>query len=156
MDIIDKIKQTGISVDNLSKATGIPTSRIYKWFSKKAEPKYADTKLLEDFLNKGIIKPDVATPEKVMSVTKNEESLHKLIDSNADLVITNKKLTDLLERAMTNSNSGHPADFSQACLERIAEQGIGVRLFWKTKAEGLSILGNFLSETVKGKHEAST
>ena len=155
MDIIDKIKETGVSVDNLSKATGIPTSRIYKWFSKKAEPKYADTKLLEDFLNKGLVKPDVATLGNAISATKNEESLHKLIDSNADLVITNKKLTDLLEKAMINSNNNHQADFSQACLERIAEQAVGIQLHWKTKEDGLKVLGRLLTETVKKKSEVS-
>ena len=31
MGIIDDIKKTGISVADLSKATGIPAQRIYKW-----------------------------------------------------------------------------------------------------------------------------
>ena len=51
MDIVDKIKGTGISVDELSKSTGIPTGRIYKWFEGKSAPKYADAIKLEDFLN---------------------------------------------------------------------------------------------------------
>lgn len=100
-------------------------------------------------------KPNVATPENAIPTTKNEESLHKLIDSNADLVITNKKLTDLLERAMINSGNSPQVQHSQACLERIAEQGAGLQLSWKTKAEGLKVLGNFLTETVLKKEKVN-
>ena len=151
MDIIDKIKESGVSVDNLSKATGIPTSRIYKWFSKKAEPKYADTKLLEDFLKVGKVKPDVTTP--------NTSRLDDLIEGNKHLSLANKDLAaanlELTLMLKTNSNNNHQNEYAQACLERIAEQGSGVQLHWKTKEDGLKVLGKLLSETVKKKNEVS-
>jgi len=51
MDLIEKIKRSGVSVAELSTKTGIPTGRIYKWLDGSAKPKYEDSKKLEDFLN---------------------------------------------------------------------------------------------------------
>ena len=51
MDLIEKIKRSGVSVGELSTKTGIPTARIYKWLDGSAKPKHEDSKKLEDFLN---------------------------------------------------------------------------------------------------------
>ena len=77
--------------------------------------------------------------DKPLPTTKNEESLHKLIDSNAELVITNKKLTDLLEKAMFNSGTAQPNDAWASYMTRIAQAGVGT--CWETLENGLITLG---------------
>ena len=157
--LLEILKQKGISITKFANETGVSRDSIYGWKDGRGSPKVKDSEIIQKWIENNsemkIVKPNVATPENAIPTTKNEESLHKLIDSNADLVITNKKLTDLLERAMINSGNSPQVQHSQACLERIAEQGAGLQLSWKTKAEGLKVLGNFLTETVLKKEKVN-
>ena len=88
------------------------------------------------------IKPDVATPENV--------EMKSLVQANKDL-----SAAVLILSTRINSNNNHQSEHAQACLERIAEQGAGLQLSWKTKAEGLKVLGNFLTETVLKKEKVN-
>jgi phage repressor protein C with HTH and peptisase S24 domain len=53
----ERMDKLGINVLALSRQTGIPSSRIYKWFpknpdeAKKANPKYPDIQTLQEWLN---------------------------------------------------------------------------------------------------------
>ena len=94
-----------------------------------------------------IKKPDVVTPDNT-PLNHLIEGNKNLSQANKDLAAANLRLTAMLE---VNSNSSHQAEHAQACLERIAEQGAGVQLHWKTKADGLRVLSNFLTETALKK-----
>lgn len=48
--IKEKMSKDGISALKISKMTGIPAYRIYKWLDGKAKPKAEDSKLLEQWL----------------------------------------------------------------------------------------------------------
>jgi phage repressor protein C with HTH and peptisase S24 domain len=57
-DIVkDRMDKLGINVLALSRQTGIPSSRIYKWYpknpdeAKKANPKYPDIQILQEWMN---------------------------------------------------------------------------------------------------------
>ena len=41
----------GMNIQDLSKETGIPATRIYKWYSKDLNPKYDDVQVLQQWLN---------------------------------------------------------------------------------------------------------
>lgn len=50
--ILDLIKKKAVSIENLSKETGIPTSRIYSWNNKRAKPKGEDFVKLQNWVTK--------------------------------------------------------------------------------------------------------
>lgn len=52
MNLLEKVKSTGYPVLRISKETGIPHSRIYKWYEGKGEPKLADSEILLTWLEK--------------------------------------------------------------------------------------------------------
>lgn len=49
-NILDELKQTGASVLKISKETGIPANRMYKWYEGKGTPKYEDVQILKAWL----------------------------------------------------------------------------------------------------------
>lgn len=61
INIIDKIKENGIAVSKLSRVTGIPLPRIYKWL-KKSFPKLEDQRILDKFLKGEEINFQNSTP----------------------------------------------------------------------------------------------
>ena len=154
--LLFSLKEMGIDRRTIEKDLGYSEKSIDQILSKGGNEKALGNikryYIEKSNTGKREVKPNVETP--------NNKGLDDLIEGNKNLSLANKDLAaanlELTLMLKTNSNSGHPTDFSQACLERIAEQCIGVRLFWKTKAEGLSILGNFLSETVKERDEGGT
>jgi transcriptional regulator with XRE-family HTH domain len=56
MTLIDRLKdlmrKSNMKVPAISNATGIDGSKIHKWLQGKANPKHADSLILEDFLKK--------------------------------------------------------------------------------------------------------
>jgi|GEM_PF-5929416 hypothetical protein len=54
-EVKSKIKSDGISVLTISKETGIPSPRIYKWLDEKAnaKPRQADVAVLQNWLEGG-------------------------------------------------------------------------------------------------------
>jgi hypothetical protein len=91
----DRVKEImddkGISVAQLSRGTGIPSARIYKWFKDGLQPKSPDEKLLKSWIDK---------IEQVPHETKDENQtptngdLLGLIESNKILASANKTLAD--------------------------------------------------------------
>lgn len=47
--LIDKIKESGISIRKLAKKLGIPEQRMYGWTNKGSVPGYEDIKKLKDY-----------------------------------------------------------------------------------------------------------
>ena len=76
MEIIEKIKKSGVSVAELSTQTGIPTPRIYKWLDGSAKPKHEDAIKLELFLKLRPIENDSADLNKQIGTI--EERLIRL------------------------------------------------------------------------------
>lgn len=149
MELIDKIKKTGASVDKISKDTGIPTARIYKWFSGKALPKYADAALLEEFLNMSTQKEINFKADDYIKNDKNELSLHLLIKSNSILSDANKalaeannELTIMLKNSVNSNGQNSQQNLAEKVLHRIAEKGVPE--LWASKEEGMKKLNNFL------------
>ena len=90
MELIEKVKKTGINATNLSKNTGIPVGRIYKWYDGAATPKQLDDiKLLEKFLLSRII---IEEKEPSQDSNQSHLALHSLIRSQENLIITNSGL----------------------------------------------------------------
>lgn len=61
-EILDKIKNTGVSIRKISKELKIPEQRIYGWYNKGASPKHEDVQKLKMYLgmeatNQNQIKP---------------------------------------------------------------------------------------------------
>lgn len=74
MELLDKIKESGVSVSSLSMATGIPEPRIYKWMQGKANPREKDRMLLEKFV-KGELITATEVPEKEIAAIKANNKL---------------------------------------------------------------------------------
>lgn len=51
-DLLEKIKETGVSIYKISKQIDIPATRMYKWYDEKGMPKHEDyLKLLKWYEN---------------------------------------------------------------------------------------------------------
>lgn len=70
-DLLEKIKQNGLRPPDISKRTGIPVARIYKWYAGGASPKYADIKLL-----KGLLEPETKQPLGGIDIAIAAEPTH--------------------------------------------------------------------------------
>jgi transcriptional regulator with XRE-family HTH domain len=82
--ILDEIKAKGVSVLTISKETGIPANRMYKWYEGKGSPKHEDVQKLRKWLGKDV--------EEVPREKGESSDLSKLIASNQDLAEANKAL----------------------------------------------------------------
>lgn len=150
--LLDELKQSGVSTLKISKETGIPSDRMYKWYEGKGNPKFEDVQKLRAWLDKRV--------EKVPHGTKLEsDPLTALIESNRDLAESNKILAQshadlvLLMRQSTAGESAEKlkADVSMfgAILEHLAK--IGVRAGeWKSVDEALRAVGRTANDKNKG------
>lgn len=83
-DIIDEIRAKGVSVLKISKETGIPANRMYKWYEGKGSPKHEDVLILRKWLGQKV--------EEVPHGTAKSSDLTSLIESNKALSESNKSL----------------------------------------------------------------
>ena len=143
MDIIEKIKKKGVTAGDLSKETGIPISRIYKWFDGTAQPKYGDVNKLEQFLK---IPAMNQMGEPSQDSNQRESLLNKLIESNKMLVETNRDLTGMLKQSYYSSTSlssdQHISGTLLPFLQQIALGGAG--RFWIDENVGIVELNKIL------------
>jgi len=86
-----------------------------------------------------------ATAESLSN--KNEESLHSLIKSNAELVSTNRDLTDMLKQSINLSTHQHVSVVVEPLLHQLALSWVGK--FWKDYDAGRIELNKALSSTSK-------
>lgn len=103
----DRVKEImddkGISVAQLSRATDIPSARIYKWFKDGLQPKSADEKVLKKWIEE-IEEVPHETPEK-KDIDKDlrnlTDSTVKLSNSNELLAVSNERNSRNIERLIS-------------------------------------------------------
>lgn len=135
--IAEIVRRTGFNKGHVSSIINekIPMSEnFYETFMKQFE---------ED----KITQPEVIPPGNI--------PLNDLIEGNKNLSLANKDLAaanlELTKMLKSNSGNNPSSQHSQACIERIAELGAGMTLHWKSKEDGLKVLGRFLAENVSKK-----
>lgn len=113
VDILDALKEKTLKVAKLSKETGIPSSRIYKWKDRGSKITAEDAEILKEWIkkmdnsrNNGNSTPHAQgmhTKEDYLS-GKNLDTLYeahgKVIDTNAKLAEANYLLAVSIARAL--------------------------------------------------------
>lgn len=162
-NILDELKGTGASVLKISKETGIPANRMYKWYEGKGSPKYEDVQILRKWLNKLSEEVTNVVEEPQISYKGSDDRLAALIKSNQDLAESNKALARSHERLveMLALNSGvesksQEVDLSmfRALIEGLAQVGADVGT-WGTVIEGKELLGKIAAGTLTEVKPAS-
>jgi hypothetical protein len=135
----DKILKESISVLKLSKDTGIPAYRIYKWIDGKGNPKAADSAILEKWLSGNLDK----VPHSSVIFDQNdpaylagqlamaERLIAKLEENNEEAKEDKNKLFKALEEAQKAINE---------VLKPIKEQTAEILTSSKKIDEGLQSL----------------
>lgn len=81
----NKISEDRLSVLKISKETGIPAYRIYKWLDGKANPKHEDVQILEKWLSKGVEKLTKEKPPEEPTYDDTRELIKALREHNETL-----------------------------------------------------------------------
>lgn len=138
--IKDRVKkimdEKGISVAVLSRATDIPSARIYKWYKDNLNPKSPDEKRLEKWLEKIEEVPhETIVQEPIEELLQSRRSLEKTLENLTEDKI---KSTAIIERLVTllEINSGvKSVTFSQDIPEEGSEGTYNMKDGIKKKRE---------------------
>lgn len=74
-EILNAIKERNLNVSEISRNTGIPGTRIYKWLDNKGKPKGEDSKTLQDWAKKYLEK----LPNSNSSDTQKEPTAMQIL-----------------------------------------------------------------------------
>jgi transcriptional regulator with XRE-family HTH domain len=91
-----KLKELKMSSKHLHEATLIPRDRIDKWLQGKSNPKAADTKKLEEWMEKvpsSIGKRKLVSKDELINVIVTDNS--KVIEQNGQIILQNGKIVDM-------------------------------------------------------------
>lgn len=113
-EILNKIKSGSLSVQNVSKETGIPASRIYKWKERDSDISAEDAEKLDNW-GKTLDTPDIKkdTLDKDVLKMVAQSNLNQS-EANKNQSIANRKLAESIS-ALTHQFTG--GDFSEIRLE---------------------------------------
>lgn len=100
-EVLEIRKQRKVSVTKLSKLTGIPADRIYKWESGIGNPKADDSEKLQKWLNGSSSENGTTTPQEAKSGDKSE-----LLDIMRERIKELKEDKDYLKRNLEFSLAG--------------------------------------------------
>lgn len=112
--INEKLEKKSMSVLTLSKETGIPSYRIYKWIDGKGNPKAEDSAKLEQWLSDGLDKVPNSTSNEVSNpnhpayiagqLAMAERLIAKLEESNEEAKADKNKLFEALAETRQTIN----------------------------------------------------
>lgn len=178
--LLNAMKIRGVKVPKLSKETGIPADRIYKWFQQGTHPKEEDSVILEKWINGESENVEnnapVSDSKAFYGHDSGEASLSGLIEINRnlsaaamidaesrkELVRQNEYLTKMLQEERTNSagrkeNELRQLEASSQILVQIAQIGVKAGFYRSLEqaADILSIPLENLAKSVMGKKQAS-
>jgi hypothetical protein len=107
----DKLLKKSMSVLTMSKQTGIPAYRIYKWIDGKGNPKTNDAAILEEWLNGRLDKSpkkEAADPNDPAflagQLAMAERLIAKLEENNEEAKADKKKLFEALSETRQTIN----------------------------------------------------
>lgn len=155
-NLFQSLKERKVSVPKFSKATGIPTARIYKWKQEGTNPKAEDEKMIYSWLNGENVEKD-----RISIPAKNEDlsirAIHNLTETgkihaeNYSVMVNNEsRLIKLLEQKSTadgqKDNGVASPKVMSGILVAMAKIASGTR--WHSEDEALRELGRLLSPQV--------
>lgn len=106
-DLLDKIKKGEVNITQLSKETGIPATRMYKWKDRNSDISLSDAKKLAVWGNVNLDKSLTSEPEnKDKTIADLAYSTRRLTDNNTDLVAMHR---ELLNKYVFNSPTDEKA-----------------------------------------------
>lgn len=113
-EVLEIRKQRKVSVTQLSKSTGIPADRIYKWESGVGNPKADDSEKLQKWLN-GSSSENATTrpqaPQKDGNGAKEDylsgKNLENFSEAQRKLSETNSQLATAIVHAQSGSRQDH-------------------------------------------------
>ena len=159
-DILAEIKAVGVSLLKISKQTGIPVNRMYKWYEGKGSPKHEDVQILRQWLGKNAEKVPHEAPTKMAVVSQDAvvkliESNKILAEANADLAAAHKLLASDQHALMVKFNlvAPRPDPEVEILLNSVAELLLKVGVSanaWDTEDEGREELRKAVSEKIPG------
>jgi transcriptional regulator with XRE-family HTH domain len=123
----EEMKKRKVSVLELSKETGIPSPRIYKWYQEGTNPKADDVVLLSKWLSGNLEKPlmveegeSIYKPSMEVALLNLSESTNKLSDSNLINAKNIERLITILEFNLQGAKAA-PIVFSDPGLNEGGE-----------------------------------
>lgn len=126
------MKERNVSVLELSRQTGIPSPRIYKWYQSDTNPKLEDAEVLESWIKGESLEetPSMVEEKEVQFAPLTRSSLEKSIENLTENELRTtaviERLVGLLERSMSSVPPGKeplvqtPAD-TQAGGQRVVQ-----------------------------------
>lgn len=161
--ILEKIKSEEISVAKVSKETGIPDQRIYKWKSGKGKPKSEDVQKLLNWHLEQVPKVEEKADNALMALIETNKALAVAQVTEAEtkqmLAKTNDRLVQMVATAGEfGQTSTAFASTVAGLLAVIAEIGTGKT--WHSKKEALAELSTLVpvgekKDVKKGIHADS-
>lgn len=103
-EVLEIRKQRKVSVTQLSKSTGIPADRIYKWESGVGNPKADDSEKLQKWINGS--SSENATPKPQEPQSGNSELLDIMRERIKELKEDRERLWRNLETSLTGLTIG--------------------------------------------------
>lgn len=117
--LINKIKESGISVAKISSKTGIPPGRIYNWMAptKNVSPKHEDIQKLQEFFNNPA---HIVNEPSAEYLTKNDLPLRDQIAAiNAMISVLAGEVAFL-----RSQHTGEPVASILRLLQKAAEDAV--------------------------------
>lgn len=105
--LLEKIKKGEVNLTKLSKETGIPATRMYKWKDRDSDITLSDAKKLANWANFDLDKSlDSKNGDKDQTIADLAYSTRQLTDNNTELVTMHR---ELLNKYVFNSDEGGKA-----------------------------------------------
>lgn len=105
-EILKSIKEKNLNISEISRKTGIPGTRIYKWLDNKGKPKVDDSEKIKEWAKNNLDKVPHETNSKEVIPTNGKDEflvkyLHMLEDDKKyfqDLVKTNLSMLAIAQQ----------------------------------------------------------
>lgn len=120
-EILNKIKSGSLSVQNVSKETGIPASRIYKWKERDSDISAEDAEKLDNWgktLDTSDIKKDTLDKDVLKMVAQSNLNQS---EANKNQSIANRKLAESISVLTHQFTGGGSSEIREEMAQKFAD-----------------------------------